>query len=202
MPIRWTWSLCCLSLLLLASCETVSQPRPDSPPRSTVEELSDRQLWSPTVHYHGVKFRFELDPTAEGPQRMAVLPGQAGDQFSIGTLTIAFEGGRFRIGSRRVSLAGSEVVWILRAPTKERPFWLSIDGFRLRWPGNGSDPVVQQDFADGSRKWLLGGSDVTLRSDGIVEFHRLGEDHRWRTPLDLDLDPRGRIVGDGRSSGS
>jgi len=201
MPVGLTWSPCLLSLLVLASCQGTATSRPDPGPKATIGTLADRQLWSPTVHYHGVRFRFELDPTAEGAQPM-VLPGRAGDRLSIGALEVSFERGRFRIGSRLAQLEGSSVVWVLRPPIDDRPFWISVDGLRLRWPGNGSDPVVQQDFTDGSRRWLLGGSQVTLDRTGVVEFHRLGEDRRWRTPLDLDLDPRGRIVADGRPAGT
>ncbi|HIA28615.1 MAG TPA: hypothetical protein EYN79_10990 [Planctomycetes bacterium] len=186
-------ALFCLILLLLAGCSPGPTPR-DGPTPSRA--ALDRQLWSPTVHYHGVRFRFELDPTTDSAQPM-VLPGRSGDRLSIGNLEVAYQRGRFLIGGILLALEEDAIVWVLRPPSADRPFWLSLDGLRLRWPGNGFAPVVQEDLPNGSRRWFLGRSQITLQGDGTVLFHRLGEDRRWRTPVDLDLDGRGKIIIDG-----
>ncbi len=188
--------ICGLSLSLLlalqAGCEGVAAGRQDSGSGSVAARL-EQTLWSPTLHWSGIRFRFELTPGDDHLTPQFLHEGNS-DILRVGHRQVSLIRTRFKIGGSYFDWPAESIIWIHRIPDSERPFFRREGALQLTWVGDGKHAVVEEQRQDGTIVWTLAAARVTRHRNGTVLYQGRGPDVTRSGPWKLLLGPRGEII--------
>jgi len=190
--ILFTWLTLALALLLQISCEGVASSRQNSGSGAASAQL-EQTLWSPTLYWSGIRFRFELTPGEENLTPRYLHEGNS-DILRVGNRQVTLKRTRFQIDGAYFNWPAESIIWIHRIPDPERPFYRREGALQLTWVGDGKHAVVEEQRQDGTIVWTLATARVTRRGDGTVLYSGRGPDVTRSGPWKLLLGPRGEIV--------
>ncbi|MDE0959747.1 MAG: hypothetical protein OSB09_03115 [Planctomycetota bacterium] len=186
-----------LPVLVGNGCEgTATSRRTDSATSAGVQRL-EQTLWSPTLHWNGVRFRFELIPGQKKLEPKFLHDGPR-DILSIGDRQVQLIRTRFKVGESLYNWTKESVILIYRIPDRQRPFSRRQGSLQLTWIGDGKNPVVEEQQQDGTIVWTLANARVTRDPQGTVLYQGRGPDLSRSGPWNLLIDARGERVEDSR----
>ena len=181
-----------LALPLQSGCEGVAPGRHDSGSGSVASQL-EQTLWSPTLHWSGIRFRFELTPGEENLTPQFLYEGNS-DILRVGQRQVSLIRTRFKIDGTYFDWPVESIIWIHRIPDTVRPFFRREGALQLTWVGNGKHAVVEEQCQDGTIVWTMSAARITRHQDGTVLYQGRGPDVTRSGPWKLLLGPRGEIV--------
>jgi hypothetical protein len=183
-------------LVLVAGCQSTPSgaTNPNQVETGSGEIRSEKTLWSPTLHWAGARFRFELH-AEEKNQKPQIERRQNTDILRVGDLEVELVRTRFRIAGVMYRWASDSIIWIHKPPHPGRPFFRQEGLLQLTWVGNGVNPVVEEQRADGSFIWTIGPARITREADGTVQYKGRSRDQTRVGPWKMLLDSAGRLIG-------
>lgn len=183
-------------LVLISGCQSGPSPaiNPNQSATGSGEIRSEKTLWSPTLHWAEARFRFELDVDKE-KQKPQIERRQQGDVLRVGDLQVELVRTRFRIAGVMYRFPTDSIIWIHRPPRHNRPFFRQEGSLQLTWPGNGVNPVVEEQRADGSFVWTVGPARITREADGTVQYEGRSPSQTRKGPWKMLIDPAGKLIG-------
>lgn len=186
-----------LPWLMASGCEGTSTSRRGDRGINTTVSHQEQTLWSPTLFWSGIRFRFELIPGQENLKPQFLHDGPR-DILRIGDRQITLVRTRFKVGETFYNWPEDSVIWIYRVANRQRPFFRRQGSLQLTWIGDGKNPVVEEQRGDGTIVWTLADARVTRDPEGTVLYQGRGPDLRKSGPWNLLLDSRGERVQDSR----
>ena len=188
-------ALCC-ALLWCMGCDPAARSIRDDRESSSTRR-QEQTLWSPTLHWNGIRFRFELVPGAD-PVSPRYLYRNNRDILQLGRCEVSLVRTRFKIGETFFDWSPDSIIWIYLPPHRDRPFFRRVGSLQLTWVGDGNSTVVEEQRRDGSHVWTHETARVTRRADGTVDYQGPGPDLRRHGRWELIIGPAGRIVEEQR----
>ena len=175
----------------MIGCQTVPGSQTSN---SSTQKLQEETLWSPTLHWSGARFRFELRADEKNPKPQFER-GRQGDILRVGDLEIELIRTRFRIAGVMYRWDPTSIIWIHRTPTKGRSFYRQEGPMQMTWISDGKNPVVEEQRADGSMVWTVGPARVTRDKDGTVHYQGRSRDQTRSGPWKILIDQDGKLIG-------
>ncbi len=191
-PVRVHWVAIVVAAAGASGCVVTRGTDPEPVARAP-ERTNAGGRWTAPIHFHGMRFRFELAP---GETAALVLPGNDIDLIGItgeNQRGVEWRYHAFHIAGRRLDPGPDATVLLHLPPRPPAPWRRDFGGLSIVWHGDGSSFPVEEAAAD-RIVWYLAAARVEVERGGAVTLGGPSGRERLSAPCTLRLDAKGRRI--------